>query len=131
MQLKIKKFKKYFNSTGYLVPFHKKKSFGNFKIVRFFFIYGKNNVFRANHAHKKCNQIYIPIFGKMNIEVTTKKNKIKRILLKDVDNKFLTVPKMTWTKINFERKKNILLVLCDYKYDRKEYIENKKDFLNL
>ena len=131
MRLKVKKFKKYFNYTGYLVPFYKKKNFDNFRIVRFFFIYGKNNFFRANHAHKKCNQIYIPVLGKMNIEVLTQKKKTKKILLNSSHNKFLIVPKMTWTKINFEKKKNILLVLCDYKYDRKEYIENKDDFLNL
>jgi hypothetical protein len=38
---------------------------------------------------------------------------------------------MTWTKITFKENKSTLLVLCDYKYDRKEYIENKAEFLEL
>ena len=130
MKLQIAKYKKYFNNTGYLVPFYKKKSFNNFNIVRFFFLYGKFKSFRANHAHKKCNQIYIPVIGKILVEITTKK-KTKKILLSIKKNNFLIIPKMTWTKIIFKERKSILLVLCDYKYDRKEYIENKKEFLKL
>lgn len=130
MKFQISKYKKYFNKTGYLVPFYK-KNFGNFKIIRFFFLHGKLKSFRANHAHKKCNQIYIPVTGKILVEITTKKNIYKKVLLNNKYNNYIKIPKMTWTKIIFKEKKSILLVLCDYKYDRKEYIENKTEFFKL
>jgi dTDP-4-dehydrorhamnose 3,5-epimerase-like enzyme len=131
MKFQISKYKKYFNKTGCLIPFYKRKNFGNFKITRFFFLYGKLNSFRANHAHKKCNQIYIPITGKILVEITTKKNRYKKILLNNKNKNYVKIPKMTWTKITFKENKSTLLVLCDYKYDRKEYIENKAEFLEL
>jgi dTDP-4-dehydrorhamnose 3,5-epimerase-like enzyme len=129
MKVIIKKFKKYSDHTGSLVPFYKKKSFNNFQIIRFFFIYGKKNKQRADHAHKKCNQIYIPIAGDAHIEITNTKNKIKKVLLSEKNKKFLIIPKMNWIKIKF-KKNSSLLVLCDYKYDKKEYIQDFKEFLN-
>jgi dTDP-4-dehydrorhamnose 3,5-epimerase-like enzyme len=131
MKFKVIKFDKYINPTGCLIPFYRKQSFKNFKILRFFFLYGKFKSFRANHAHKKCNQIYIPVAGKILVEITNKKNNTKKILLGYKNNKFIIIPKMTWTKITFLEKKSILLVLCDYKYDRNEYIENKQKFLEI
>ena len=53
----------------------------------------------------------------------------KKIKLNTKNKKFLFVPVMHWTKINFSEKNSILLVLCDYKYDKKEYIQNKEEFL--
>ena len=61
MKLKIKKFEKFTDFTGTLVPFYKNKSLDKFNIKRFFFLYGKKKFIRADHAHKKCNQILIPI----------------------------------------------------------------------
>ena len=48
------------------------------KVKRIFFIYGKNNKIRGEHAHKKCSQFFIPLFGKMilNIETPNIKKKI-------------------------------------------------------
>jgi dTDP-4-dehydrorhamnose 3,5-epimerase-like enzyme len=131
MKLQIKKFIRYSDYTGCLAPFYKDKSFDNFKIVRFFFLYGKINKLRANHAHKKCNQIYIPVAGNMRVEITNTKNIVKSFSLTEKNRKFIIVPKMNWVKIKFIKKNSILLVLCDYKYDKKEYIQNKKDFYKL
>jgi len=131
MKSKIIQFNKYEDSTGSLVPFYTKKNFKKFKIVRFFFLYGKFKSIRANHAHKKCNQIYIPVTGKILVEITNKKNKTKKVLIGGQNKKFIIIPKMTWTKITFIKKNSILLVLCDYKYDRNEYIEDKQKFLKL
>ena len=44
MKLEIKRFKKFTDATGSLVPFYKKKSLNNFNIKRFFFIYGKKKL---------------------------------------------------------------------------------------
>ena len=93
MKLKIKKSKKFSDKTGELIPFYKNKSLENFNIKRFFFVFGNKKYFRADHAHKKCNQILIPVNGKTEVTITTLKNKEKKILLNITNNNFLFVPK--------------------------------------
>ena len=48
--------------------------------------------YRANHAHKKCNQILIPLFGKIRVDIITK-NKNKKFILSHKKNNYLNVPK--------------------------------------
>ena len=127
-KLKIKKFNKYRDKTGSLIPFYLKKHFENFKIKRFFFVYGNLKYPRADHAHKKCNQVLIPINGTIEVCITNKNKKERKFLLSLRSNNYLFVPKDHWIKLKFIKKKSILLTLCDYKYDKKEYIQSKKKF---
>ena len=73
MKLKIEKFKEFGDVTGSLIPFYLDKHLKNFKIKRFFFLYGNDKHPRADHAHKKCNQIIIPIKGSTKVEIITRK----------------------------------------------------------
>ena len=77
MKIQIKKSKTYSDKTGSLIPYYKKKSLKNFNIKRFFFVYGKKKYFRADHAHKKCSQILIPIIVKIKITIFYNKKKKK------------------------------------------------------
>ena len=129
MKLKIKKFKKIIDFSGSLVPFYKDKSLNQFNIKRFFFIYGKKKIDRADHAHRKCNQILIPVNGKMEVEISNLKKIKKTLILSDKNKNFLFVPTFHFITIKFKQEKSILLTLCDYKYDKKEYIF-KKEFFN-
>ena len=129
MKLKIKKSKTFSDITGDLIPFYKDKSLEKFNIKRFFFVYGNRKYLRADHAHKKCNQILIPVEGKIEVTITNLKNKNKKFLLNFKNNNFLFVPKFHWIKLKFLEKKSILLTLCDYKYDKREYIQLKSKFL--
>lgn len=124
MKLEIKKLKKYTDKTGSLVPFYSKKGF---KIKRFFFLYGNKKYLRADHAHKKCNQIIIPVCGASKVQIINKKREVFNFLLSDKNRKILVIPKFHWIKIKFTQKKSVLLTLCDYKYDKKEYIQNIKN----
>ena len=76
MKLKIKKFDSFKYRTGSLRPFYNSSHFKKFKLKRFFLLYGNDKYPRADHAHKKCNQILIPVAGTIKIEIT-KKNKKK------------------------------------------------------
>ena len=128
MNLKKIKFNRYAEKSGELVPFYSKdlKKF-KFKLVRFFFLFGKKKYIRADHAHKICNQIIIPIRGK--IKITTYKNKKKRIfMLSKLKNEALFIPTLTWIRINFFRDDDCLLALCSYKYDKNEYISSFAKF---
>ena len=129
MKLKIKKFKKITDFSGSLVPIYKDKSLNQFNIKRFFFIYGKKKIDRADHAHRKCNQILIPVNGKMEVEIFNLKKIKKTFILSDKNKNFLFVPAFHFIRIKFKQEKSILLTLCDYKYDKKEYIF-KKEFFN-
>ena len=121
--IKIGYFKKYGNKKiGILNPFYLNTHFKKFRLNRFFFIHGNKKILRGDHAHKKCSQIFIPIKGRISIEVINKK-KIKKIfLISQKNRKFIIVPKLHWVKIRFLDKNCIMMTLCDVKYNRKEYI---------
>ena len=96
MKLEIKKLNKYTDKTGSLVPFYSKK---NFRIKRFFFLYGNKKYPRADHAHKKCNQIIIPVCGASKVQIINKKREVFNFLLSDKNRKILVIPKFHWIKI--------------------------------
>ena len=89
----------------------------------------KKKYFRADHAHKKCNQILIPVAGKIEVFIINLKKIKKKFILSPKNNKYLFVPKKHWIKLKFLSEGSILLTLCDYKYDKKEYIQSITKFL--
>jgi hypothetical protein len=122
-------FKKYRKNSGTLIPFSLKKEIP-FKTKRIFLIYGKKNFIRGNHAHKKCSQFLVPIFGKMEVEYQGKNFKIKKIIDYKKNLGLLLKPK-TWCKIKFITNNSVLMVFCDREYEYSDYIENYKNFLKL
>jgi len=77
MNKKIKyiAYKNYKETNGTLTPFHLDKKFP-IKIKRLFIIQGKKNQIRGKHAHKICNQFFIPINGKAKLKILSPKKKI-------------------------------------------------------
>tara|TARA_B110000881_G_C18101551_1_gene283095 strand:- start:23 stop:415 length:393 start_codon:yes stop_codon:yes gene_type:complete len=124
---KLFKFKSFINKSGTLIPLEINNKFP-IKVKRIFFIYGKKNYLRADHAHKKCSQYFIPIFGKIKLDYINKKNKGSMVL--DFKKKvgFLLEPK-NWCKVRFITNNAILMVICDRPYEFKDYIENYSNFL--
>ena len=122
-------FKKYTKKSGSLIPFSLKKEIP-FKTKRIFIIYGNKNFVRGNHAHYKCKQFLVPIFGSMEIEYENKKGKFKINIDYKKKKGILLQPK-TWCRIKFNTKKCILMVFCNREYEFSDYIENYKDFLKL
>ena len=122
-------FKKFTKKSGSLIPFSLAKDVP-FKTKRIFLIYGKKNFIRGDHAHHKCKQFLVPIFGKMQIQYEDKLKKSKKIL-NDKDKKSLLLNAKTWCKIRFQTNNWILLVFCDSVYEFKDYIENYKNCLKI
>ena len=89
---KIEKFKikSYVNKTGKLTPISFKKKFP-LKVKRIFFLYGKRNKIRGNHAHKRCSQFFVLISGKIILEIKTP-NKIQKISLNNTSKSAVLVP---------------------------------------
>jgi len=124
---KIFTIKKFTSMSGELLPITFDKNFP-IKVKRIFFIYGKKKYKRGDHAHKKCSQVFYPLFGKTQISIQTKKIK-KNVILNHKQNKAMLVYPKTWCDVKFLSKNSIILVLCDYKYDFKDYIESYDDFI--
>ena len=125
---KIKKFKlkSFLRTSGKLIPI----SFSNkfpITVKRIFFLYGKKNKIRGDHAHKKCSQIFIPILGKLVLTVQTP-NKRKKIILSHKSKIAVLVPPMYWCSVKFHKKNSILMVACDKYYDFNDYLETFQDY---
>jgi len=121
----------YPEKSGTLIPFYSNKSFPKkFKIKRFFIIFGKKKFPRADHAHKKTTQIIIPLRGKIKIIIFYKKKR-KTVELDPLKKKALYVPPYNWIQIKFKNNEDSFLTLCDYKYDKKEYISDFGIFKNI
>lgn len=120
-------FKKFTKISGRLLPITFNKKFP-IKVKRIFFIYGKKKYKRGNHAHKKCSLVFFPIMGKIKINMKYKETE-KSINLSHNDSKALLVPPVIWTNIEFLDNNTVVLVLTDYEYDFKDYIETYKEFI--
>ena len=123
---KIIKLKSFTKKSGTLVPINFNNKFP-IKVKRIFYIFGKKNKYRGDHAHKKCKQLFIPVSG--NIALIMKKNdKKKTIVLNSKNNRAFLIPNLIWCKLKFLTKNAIVLVVCDRKYEFNDYIEKYTDF---
>ena len=124
---KIFNLKKFTKKSGKLLPITFNSKFP-IKVKRIFIIYGKKNYIRGDHAHKKCSQVFFPIMGKIKISMKYEKTE-KSINLSHNGSKALLVPPRIWTSVESLNKDSIVLVLTDYEYDFKDYIETYKEFI--
>ena len=122
-------FKKYKKKIKILISFSLLKDIP-FKKKRIFIIYGNKNFIRGNHAHHKCSQFLVPIYGSMALELEDKKNKIKKKVNYQNKQGILLKPK-TWCKIKFDNNNSILMVFCDREYEYEDYIEKYSEFLKV
>ena len=121
--IKIKSFSK---STGKLIPITFNKKFP-IKVKRIFFLYGKKNKIRGQHAHKKCSQLFIPMQGKMILKILTLKSK-KIILLNAFSKNAVLVPPKYWCEVKFVNKNSILMVACDKYYQINDYLKTFTEY---
>jgi len=114
---KIYNLKKFAKRSGKLLPITFNNKFP-IKVKRMFFIYGK----------KKCSQVFIPIKGTIKINIKYRKTK-KSVLLSANRSRSLFVPPKIWGSVEFLNNNALVLVLTDYEYDFKDYIETYKEFI--
>ena len=124
--MKYYTFNKFKKKSGTLIPISLSKDIP-FKTKRVFMIYGNKNFVRGNHAHKKCSQFLLPIFGKIKIDYFDKVRK-NSVLLNSDKKKGILLKPLTWCKLTFLSKNSIILVFCDREYEYKDYIEKISDF---
>ena len=124
---RIINLKKFTKPSGKLLPITFNNKFP-IKVKRMFFIYGRKKYKRGDHAHKKCSQVFIPINGKIKINMKYK-NTNKSVFLNYNGSRALLVPPKIWSSIEFVDNQSVALVLTDYEYDFKDYIETYEEFI--
>ena len=124
---KIFNLKKFTKRSGKLLPITFNNKFP-IKVKRMFFIYGRKKYKRGDHAHKKCSQVFIPIRGKIKINMKYRKTK-KSVFLSANRSRSLFVPPKIWSSVEFLNSNSLVLVLTDYEYDFKDYIETYEEFI--
>ena len=122
-KFKLKSFRK---KSGKLVPIDFKKNF-KMNVKRVFYIYGKKNKRRGDHAHKKCSQIFVPIFGKIELKIRNLTS-TKKIILSHKKNTAILIPPKYWCGLNFLNNNSVIMVICDYGYDFNDYIEKFSEY---
>jgi dTDP-4-amino-4,6-dideoxygalactose transaminase len=100
-----------------------------FDIKRIFYIKNLDNIPRGFHAHKKCEQILVPITGSFTLNLEYK-NRTKQSFHLDKDNEGIYIPLLTWLDMENFSIDCIIMVICSYKYNEEEYIRNYEDFLS-
>ena len=125
-EVEIIKLKYFTKISGTLVPINFNNKFP-IKVKRIFYIFGKKNKYRGDHAHKKCKQLFIPLSGKISL-IMKKNDKEKKLLLNSKNNRAFLVPNLIWCRLKFLTKNAIVLVVCDRKYEFNDYIGNYTNF---
>ena len=120
-----KKFSKITNQSCDLIFFNKIKKYIK-NLERVFFLIGKKECTRGNHAHKKCSQFFFPLNSNIKIYLDNG-IKEKMILLKY--GEILKVGPLVWVKVKL-KKNQIIGVFCNKKYSKNEYIRNYQNFKN-
>ena len=126
---KIIKLKSFTNNTGKLIPIDFNKELP-IKIKRLFYIFGKKNSIRGDHAHKKCCQLFFSIKGNVDL-IINEGNKKKIIRLNPKNNIAVLIYNLVWCKLKFLNNNSIIMVGCDRGYEFKDYIEQYDDFLKI
>jgi len=86
------------------------------------------NELRGQHAHFETQQLLICIKGVIGVKLHDG-NALKQYVIKEGESIF--VDKMIWDSQSFLTGNDILLVICNTEYDRKDYIEDFEEFKKL
>jgi dTDP-4-dehydrorhamnose 3,5-epimerase-like enzyme len=127
MEKKIS-FKRHISSNGSLCAYGRTEGVP-FPIKRVFTVWAKRGEVRGLHAHKKCSQLLFCVHGKISVECDDGKSKRRYVL--SHEGQGLLIPPKIWSKQKYLDSKAVMIVLCDKKYQKLDYIRCYKDFLRL
>jgi len=92
-------------------------------VKRIFFIASEKKEIRGKHGHKKCTQVFVSLKGRIKINVFD--GTVKEQFTLNLPQDILKVKPKNWLEVNFE-KNQLLMVMCDKFFDKKDYIYSKK-----
>ena len=127
-QVKKLIFKKKSDLRGTLIPIEAYQDVP-FSIERIFFIKNMDSFPRGFHSHRKTLQVLIPLQGSFELELTDGQTTSEYLL--DEDNQGLLIPINIWLVMKNYSPDCLILVICSYPYDEKEYVRNFGDFIKI
>ena len=81
---------------------------------------------RGQHAHKRCSQFMLCLYGVLSIHCDDgARSSVVRL---DRPDKGLLVPPGIWIEVRSEADQSALLVLCDRPYEADDYIRDRGEF---
>lgn len=101
-----------------------------FDIKRVFYIYGSDaTVVRGEHANRESEFVLINVAGTSKVRITNGKEEFIVELNKPMMG--IYIPKMIWKDMYDFSADSVLLVLASTHYERKEYIRNYDEYLQI
>ncbi len=128
-KINLKTLKSINHKNGKLMVFEKSSKI-EFDFKRVFYIKASSGQIRGKHAHKKCTQLLNCVNGKVEIICEDKKKNSFTFYL-DKPEKFLVIPPMTWCVQKYKKNKSILMVICDQRFKKSDYIRSYKNFVKI
>lgn len=119
-------FKRHISSNGSLCAYGKNEGVP-FVVKRVFTVWARRGQVRGMHAHKKCAQLIVCIHGKIAVECEDGAAKRRYVLSNEGQGLF--IPPGIWAMQRYLDSRAVMLVLCDRKFEEKDYIRNYKTFL--
>ena len=113
------------NSNGSIIVSEIKKNF-DFLSQRFFFVKGKKNDIRGNHAHKNQKQFMVCITGSVILKFNDGLKDEEVVLNNPLIG--IEVAPLIWGTQTYLEDNTILMVLCDQIYDESDYIRDYCQF---
>jgi dTDP-4-dehydrorhamnose 3,5-epimerase-like enzyme len=99
-----------------------------FEIARVYYLYDvADGQKRGGHAHKKLQQLIIPIVGSFDLLIDDGRK--KRALVMDRPDRGLHIPGHIWTEVVNFSPGAVCMVLASLAYDEEEYIRDYDQFL--
>lgn len=97
-----------------------------FEIKRIFYIIFMGT-YSGGHAHKKCEQILIPVRGAFTVTVT---NGYEFMTYRLGDpTKGLYIPAMIWAIEDYFENGTIMVVACSHEFEERDYIRNFEEYI--
>jgi dTDP-4-dehydrorhamnose 3,5-epimerase-like enzyme len=123
------KFREYHEPDGTLVPIELESELP-FTPKRLFWITGvPSGTTRADHAHKTCHQLIVPIAGGFDAKYTRPGIKFWNFAHMENDRSGLYIPPMNWLTLYNITPDAVILVLASHAYDPADYINDELEWL--
>lgn len=122
------KLEKYSDDRGYIMIFQDGLNL-SFGVKRVYLIKGvPKNKERGHHAHRKLQQLLIPLCGSVTVDLSDNSSS-KSFILSSPDNG-LYIYGPTWRVLKNFSSDCILMVLASEDFDPDDYIDDYSAFLN-
>lgn len=113
--------------AGNLVPIESGRDIP-FEIKRVYYIWGTDyNAVRGHHAHRKLEQVIIPIAG--NCDFILDDGKTRETVHLDSPNQGIYIKHNIWREFTNFSKDCVIMVLASEHYDETDYIRDYDTFL--